>query len=161
MRSRHVRLLSAPGAERTGPELALADTTLDKPGELAWWDWTVFLLHTAAGIEHALLVQYLYAAYSLADSGFAGSQVPADAGTLTGKWRQAITGIAKEEMAHLLTVQNLLRFIGGPLNLDREDFPFLAFLYPFPFVLEPLTKTSLAKYVAAAVRAAVHPHAAR
>jgi ferritin-like protein len=52
-------------------------------------------------------------------------------------------------MAHLLTVQNLLRFIGGPLNFDREDFPFLAFLYPFRLKLEPLTKTSLAKYVAA------------
>jgi hypothetical protein len=49
----------------------------------------------------------------------------------------------------LLSVENLLRFIGGPLNFDREDFPFLAFLYPFPFNLEPLTKTSLAKYVAA------------
>ncbi len=135
--------------ERGAVELALADVTLDKPVELTWWDWTVFLLHTAAEIEHALLVQYLYAAYSLADAGFAGPAVPSDAGTLTGKWQQVITGIAKEEMAHLLTVQNLLRFIGGPLNFDREDFPFLAFLYPFPFQLEPLTKTSLAKYVAA------------
>jgi hypothetical protein len=52
-------------------------------------------------------------------------------------------------MAHLLTVQNLLRFVGGPLNLEREDFPFRAFLYPFPLRLEPLTRTSLAKYVAA------------
>ena len=68
---------------------------------------------------------------------------------MTRKWRQVIVEIAREEMAHLLTVQNLLKFIGGPLNFDREDFPFLAFLYPFPFNLEPLTKTSLAKYVAA------------
>jgi len=30
-----------------------ADT---KPEELTWWDWTVFLLHTAAEIEHALMV---------------------------------------------------------------------------------------------------------
>jgi Ferritin-like len=34
------------------------------------------------------------------------------------------------------------------LNFEREDFPFRS-LYPFRFQLEPLTKTSLAKYVAA------------
>jgi hypothetical protein len=173
MRARHVRLFSMsdvaridrdfqpvsanslalatmPPEERRGLRLAaLADTTLAKPAELTWRDWAVFLLHTAAEIEHALLVQYLYAAYSLADAGFLGPAVPSGAGDLTKRWRQTITRIAKEEMAHLLTVQNLLRFIGGPLNFDREDFPFLAFLYPFPFNLEPLTKTSLAKYVAA------------
>jgi Ferritin-like len=149
MRARHVRLLSVPAATRTNLELALADTPLNKPDELTWWDWAVFLLHTAAEIEHALLVQYLYAAYSLADTSFTGPRVPTEPGALTGNWRLAITEIAREEMAHLLTVQNLLRFIGGPLNLEREDFPFLAFLYPFPFALEPLTKDSLAKYVAA------------
>jgi len=138
-----------PLEERGALELAAADVTIDKPAELTWWDWTVFLLHTAAEIEHALLVQYLYAAYSLADGGFTGSAVPPDASALTRGWQQTIVGIAKEEMAHLLTVQNLLRFIGGPLNFEREDFPFLTFLYPFPFELQPLTRTSLAKYVAA------------
>jgi Ferritin-like len=34
------------------------------------------------------------------------------------------------------------------LNIEREDFPFRT-LYPFRFQLEPLTKDSLAKYVAA------------
>jgi hypothetical protein len=142
-------LAAIPSAERIGLEPALADATLDKPAELTWWDWAVFLLHTAAEIEHSLLVQYLYAAYSLADHDFLGTAVPRHPGDVTRKWRQAIVEIAREEMAHLLTVQNLLKFIGGPLNFDREDFPFLAFLYPFPFNLEPLTKTSLAKYVAA------------
>lgn len=173
MRARHVRLFSMsdvaridrnfqpvsanslalaamPPEERRGLGLAdLADTTLTKPAELTWRDWAVFLLHTAAEIEHALLVQYLYAAYSLADDGFLGPAVPSNPGGLTKGWQRTIAQIAKEEMAHLLTVENLLRFIGGPLNFDREDFPFLAFLYPFPFNLEPLTKTSLAKYVAA------------
>jgi hypothetical protein len=147
--ARSPALAAMPPEKRGTLELALASATMDKPAELTWWDWTAFLLHTAAEIEHALLVQYLYAAYSLADDGFAGPGVPPDPGTLTRKWQQTITGIAKEEMAHLLTVENLLRFIGGPLNFEREDFPFLAFLYPFPFTLEPLTKTSLAKYLAA------------
>src|SRR5215213_8878066 len=142
----------ATGELRTSLTHVPADIGFTKPDELTWWDWTVFLLHTAAEIEHALMVQYLYAAYSLAEAGFQGPSVPPNAADLAGTWRRTIVGIAKEEMAHLLTVQNLLRFIGGPLNFEREDFPFLAFLYPFP--LEPLSKTTLAKYVAAEMPAA-------
>lgn len=134
--------------ENTAAE-AWADVGFEKPEELTWWDWTVFLLHTAAEIEHALMVQYLYAAYSLSESNFQGTQVPSNALHLVNRWRRTILTLAREEMAHLLTVQNLLRFIGGAINLEREDFPFLALLYPFKLHLEPLSKTSLAKYVAA------------
>ena len=45
--------------------LATAPDTIPKPIELTWWDWAVFLLQTAAEIEHVLMVQYLYAAYSV------------------------------------------------------------------------------------------------
>jgi ferritin-like protein len=126
-----------------------AGAPLTKPEELTWWDWTVFLLHTAAEIEHALMVQYLYAAYSLPSVGSAGPGAPPDAANLVRRWRRAILAVAREEMGHFVTVQNLLRLIGGPLNVEREDFPFRPFLYPFPFQLEPLTKASLAKYAAA------------
>jgi hypothetical protein len=146
------RLLAVEGLD-AGAALkfdeASAVQTIPKPDELTWWDWAVFLLHTAAEIEHALMAQYLYAAYSLADADFTGAHVPPDAASQTARWRRTITAIAREEMAHLLTEQNLLRFIGGPLNFEREDFPFRSKLYPFPLALEPLTKTSLAKYVAA------------
>jgi hypothetical protein len=101
-----------PGEEQGMLELA-ANVGMSKPDELTWWDWTVFLLHTAAEIEHALMVQYLYAAWSLADGGFPGPAPPPDAGTLVKRWQRTLVGIA-EEMAHLLTVQNLLRFVGGP-----------------------------------------------
>jgi Ferritin-like len=171
MRTREVRLFSIPDVVHIDPDIGpvsagalsaaaipreergmlelAADVGMTKPDELTWWDWTVFLLHTAAEIEHALMVQYLYAAWSLADGGFPGPAPPPDAGAVVKGWQRTLVGIAKEEMAHLLTVQNLLRFVGGPLNLEREDFPFRAFLYPFPLRLEPLTRTSLAKYVAA------------
>jgi hypothetical protein len=154
-RRRHSRLLAVAALEAAGrraalgPAEAAAVAVIPKPDELTWWDWAVFLLHTAAEIEHVLMVQYLYAAYSLADADFAGSAVPPDAAARTARWRDTIASIAREEMAHLLTEQNLLRFIGGPLNLEREDFPFRSALYPFPLSLEPLTRTSLAKYVAA------------
>ena len=138
----------ATGERRTPLARIAADIGLAKPEELTGWDWTVFLLHTAAEIEHALMVQYLYAAFSLGEGNFQGPNVPSNAQTLVNDWRRKILGIAKEEMGHLITVQNLLRFIGGSLNFEREDFPFRS-LYPFPFQLEPLTKSSLAKYVAA------------
>ena len=67
------------------------------------------------------MVQYLYAAWSLPQDGPAGVQ----------RWRRDILQIAREEMAHFASVQNLLRLIGGPLNFDREDFPFRTDFYPF------------------------------
>ena len=76
-----------------------------------------------------------------------GSQVPSAHWIKVSAWREIILGIAKEEMGHLMTVQNLLRCLGGPLNLDREDFPGTASSIPFRSDLEPLTRQSLAKYV--------------
>ena len=126
---------SVPGVEHT-PEH-------DPP--LAPRDEAVFLLHTGAEIEHALLVQYLYAAYSLKSP----ADVPQEHAAQVRAWKRTLLDIAREEMGHLITVQNLLRLIGGPLNFEREDYPFRSDLYPFHFRLEPLSKGSLAKYVLA------------
>ena len=114
------------------------------PSELSWHDYAVFLLHVAAEVEHALMVQYLYAAYSIG-----GAAVTGNLHESARHWREVILGIAKEEMGHLITVQNILRLIGGPLHLEREDYPFRSDFYPFYFKLEPATKDSLAKYVVA------------
>ena len=129
--------------------LVTVSLTDDKSIELSWWDHTVFLLHTAAEIEHSLMVQYLYALYSLGEPPFRGPKIPNNATDLVKQWRSELVEVARQEMAHLATVQNLLRFIGGPLNFEREDFPFRNLFYPFKFNLEPLSKTSLAKYVSA------------
>jgi hypothetical protein len=98
---------------------------------------------TAAEIEHSLLVEYLYAAYSLNPNAVP----PGGAAGATNNWRREFVNIAMEEMGHLLSVQNVLRYVGGPLHFDREHFPYRSQLYPFPFVLQRLTKKSLAKYV--------------
>ncbi|WP_298913992.1 ferritin-like domain-containing protein [uncultured Roseobacter sp.] len=99
-------------------------------------DEIIFLLHTAAEIEHALMAQYLYSAFSLPKTG------------AQGDWRRQLILIAKEEMGHLMAVQNILSAIGGVLNFEREDYPFNIF-YPFPFKLEPFSVSAVARYVLA------------
>jgi hypothetical protein len=107
-------------------------------------DAAIYLLHIAAEVEHALMVQYLYAAFSLG-----GTNLSEERRATVERWRRTVLGIAREEMGHLATVQNLLRLIGGPMTFEREDYPFPSDLYPFKFRLEPLSKHSLAKYVLA------------
>jgi Ferritin-like len=114
------------------------------PAEFTPRQYAIFLLHIAAELEHVLMVEYLFAGYSLG-----GPQVPEAHHAQVARWRETILGIAKEEMGHLMTVQNLLRCLGGPLNLDREDYPWDSQFYPFKFSLEPLTRKSLARYVLA------------
>jgi Ferritin-like len=136
-------LRAEPGAELPGPAAPLAAAE-GPPPEFNWRDYTAMLLHVAAEIEHSLMVQYLVAAYSLG-----GPQVPAPLRDEVRDWQETILGIAKEEMGHLVTVQNLLTALGMPLNLDREDYPWGGRFYPFQFSLQPLSLDSLATYVCA------------
>lgn len=113
------------------------------PAEFNAKDWLVFLLHVDAELEHSLMVQYLYAAYSMG-----GEHISSDEDRkLVRKWQEIILGIAKEEMGHFITVQNVLKALGAPLNFNRQNFPFDSKMYPFEFKLEPLTRYSLAKYI--------------
>src|SRR5215218_6115988 len=89
------------------------------------------LLQAGAGIEHSLLVQYLYAAYS-ADVIVASGQL-----TEAALWQQQLLTVAREEMGHMMTIQNALRLIGAAPNWKREDLPWDTPYYPFPMEFEP------------------------
>jgi hypothetical protein len=102
----------------------------------------LYLLRLAAEVEHALMVQYLFAAWSL-DLSIKDTERLKSAQC----WRKTVLQIAREEMAHLATVENLITLIGGAPSFAREDYPVPADLYPFELQLEPLTKSALAKYV--------------
>jgi hypothetical protein len=102
----------------------------------------VRLLREASNIEHALLVQYLFAAFSLKARYSSVAGGPFDSGT-------TLFGVAVQEMRHLARVNSLLVKLSASPALDREDFPLRTDLYPFILELEPLTRSSLAKYVAA------------
>jgi hypothetical protein len=129
------------GAARALTAQALAGAS---PAEFSQREYVVFLLSMAAEIEHSLMVQYLYSAWSLG-----GLQVPEAHRADVETWRTILLGIAKEEMGHLLCVQNLLKLVGGPVHLDREDFPWASGFYPYAFNLEPASRKSVAKYVIA------------
>ena len=109
-------------------------------------DKAKYLLHVAAEVEHALLVQYLYAAFSLKSyDEFSDSQQR----STVDNWSGELRSIAKQEMGHLMAAQNMLLALGLPPYLEREEFPSIKDLYPFKFQLEPLSQRSLAKYVTA------------
>jgi len=97
------------------------------------------LLHQAAEIEHALMIQYLYATFSIkpAYAAVAGSGAPSATDLL---------GVAVQEMQHLGKVNQLLVTLGAAPTLIREDFPYEPDIYPFRFNLEPLSRASVAKY---------------
>lgn len=127
------------GPVRDGSEPGLAST-----GDLSWNERLVRLLHIGAEVEHSLMVQYLFAAYSLG-----GDQIP-DNPTIRGmisRWRANIIAIAKEEMGHFLTVQNLLKLVGSDVVLRRENFPWDTDYYPFKFALKPFSWETLCCYL--------------
>lgn len=124
---------------KTAPELPSLDF-FTAPRERA-----SYLLTVGAEVEHSLMAQYLYAGYSLGGPHLTDPQHQ----ELAQKWRTTVLQIAREEMGHLATVENVMTLIGAPLSFEREEYPIPVDLYPFPFELEPLTKKSLGKYVLA------------
>lgn len=109
-------------------------------------DETIFWLSAAAEIEHALMVQYLFAAYSIDPASLPAEN---DVRRLATEIRNTLLQIAREEMGHFISVQNLLHAVGGALHFSRQFSPFEFAIQPFGYRLEPATLDSLAKYVIA------------
>lgn len=78
------------------------------------------VLGHAAEMEHAIMCQYLYAAFSL-DMTAPGLS-PGDSETVRGFVMGCLL-IARQEMEHLGLVSNLLVSIGAPPNFDRPNLP--------------------------------------
>ena len=98
------------------------------------------LLREASEVEHALMVQYLYAAFSLKPA-YESLMGYGDANA------RDLLGVAIQEMQHLAKVNQLLVVIGAAPCLLRQDFPNEPDIYPFELNLEPLSRQSVAKYV--------------
>jgi Ferritin-like len=88
----------------------------------------IYMLCEAAELEHGIMCQYLFAAYSLKQreqEGLTPQEVEAVA-----RWRRVIARVATEEMLHLALVHNLLSAIGAAPHLSRPNLPAPAHHYP-------------------------------
>jgi len=87
-----------------------------------------YLLSQAAELEHGLMCEYLYAAFSLKST--AGAGLRSDQLAAVERWRGVILGIAGEEMLHWAMVQNLLTAVGSAPYVSRPYMPHRARGYP-------------------------------
>src|SRR6202012_5675021 len=88
----------------------------------------IFMLCEAAELEHGIMCQYLYAAFTLKQTTAEGlTEQEAQA---TQSWHKRISHVAAQEMLHLSLVQNLLAAIGAAPHLSRPNFPQPATHYP-------------------------------
>ena len=87
-----------------------------------------YLLSQAAELEHALMCQYLYAAFSLRST--AGPGLRDDQLAAVERWRRVVLDVAAQEMLHWAMVQNLLTAVGSAPFVSRPHFPHQAKGYP-------------------------------
>jgi hypothetical protein len=106
----------------------------------------VALLTEAAELEHALMCQYLYAAFSMkrhVSEGVSWQQLE-----LMRRWEASIMLIARQEMEHLGLVSNLLTSIGEAPWLTRPNLPLSPRHYDLEVEskLERLTEETLLRF---------------
>ncbi|MEU5836284.1 ferritin-like domain-containing protein [Streptomyces diacarni] len=142
----------------TLPARAATESAITTRGEL----WHT--LKQAATLELAVMLQYLYAAYSLPTYGaglthvrrgtWTSRQLELVCGqggtTLDDGVRGSLLGVAREEMIHFLLVNNIIMAMGEPFHLPVIDFATLNTELPVPLdlALEPLSIGSLQRYIA-------------
>jgi CDGSH-type Zn-finger protein/truncated hemoglobin YjbI len=88
----------------------------------------IYMLCEAAELEHGIMCQYLFAAFSLkqrADEGLSDRELDA-----VQRWRKQISHVATQEMLHLALVHNILSAIGAAPHLARPNLPAPAAHYP-------------------------------
>jgi len=88
----------------------------------------IYMLCEAAELEHGIMCQYLFAAFSLkqaAAEGLSDTEVAA-----AERWRKQVSHVATQEMLHLALVHNLLSAVGAAPHLARPNLPQPAAHYP-------------------------------
>src|SRR5438270_4413402 len=77
--------IADPGNAWSQAFLHLREHGIDKRADMSWHDYLLALLRVGASLEHALMVQYLYAAYSLG-----GPQVPEKYRPMVVGWQETL-----------------------------------------------------------------------
>jgi hypothetical protein len=107
----------------------------------------IFMLSEASELEHMLMLEYLFAAFSLktgADEGLTEEQLGA-----VRRWERIISEVAAQEMLHLASASNLLTAIGSAPHFSRPNFPQPAKYYPpgIQLALIPFSEQALGNFV--------------
>jgi CDGSH-type Zn-finger protein/truncated hemoglobin YjbI len=107
----------------------------------------IYMLCAAAELEHALMCEYLFAAFSLkrsVDEGLTEEQLAA-----VERWRSTILLVAKQEMLHLAINCNLVTSLGASPHLSRPNLPQPAKHYPagVRLALLPFSETALRHFL--------------
>jgi len=88
----------------------------------------IFMLSEAAALEHMIMCEYLFAAFSLkreVSEGVTAAQLEAIKG-----WERVVSLVATQEMLHLALVSNLLTAIGSNPSFRHPNFPQGSKYYP-------------------------------
>ncbi|HEY7832025.1 MAG TPA: ferritin-like protein [Ktedonobacterales bacterium] len=107
----------------------------------------IFLLCEASELEHLLMCEYLYAAFSLkerVEEGLTLEQLEA-----VRRWERVISGVAAQEMLHLAQASNLLTAVGGMPHFRRPNLPQRAKFYPpeIQLALMPFSEDALRHFI--------------
>jgi CDGSH-type Zn-finger protein/truncated hemoglobin YjbI len=100
----------------------------EKPFVIEHREALIYMLCQAAELEHGIMCQYLFAAFSMKQN--AGEGLTDDQVAAVRRWQDRISRVAVQEMLHLALVQNLLSAIGAAPHLSRPNFPQPAAHYP-------------------------------
>ena len=122
--------VAAAGGGRLAEVIALrgGEAAPETPFVIEHREALIYMLYEAAELEHGIMCQYLFAAFSLKQREDEG--LTADALEAVLRWRRVIAHVATEEMLHLALVQNLLSAIGSAPHLARPNLPAPARHYP-------------------------------
>src|SRR6187549_3797617 len=127
--------MSDPKPAPAGPQGPLANVLAVRGGKargegggLEYREALIYTLGKAAELEHLVMLQYLFAAFSLKQDVREG--VTPDQLVAIQRWRKTLLDISAQEMLHLALVQNLLTAVGAAPRFARPNFPMPAYSYP-------------------------------
>src|SRR6267143_646296 len=107
----------------------------------------IFILSEASTLEHMVMCEYLFAAFSLKrtkDEGLNSEQLKT-----VIKWERVLTHVAVQEMLHLSLVNNMLTAIGAAPYFGRPNFPQPSNYFPpsIQLVLLPFGEEALRHFL--------------
>ena len=126
--------------------MTLGGFTVEPGGRIDTREELLLALAIAAELEHSLLVQYLFTAYSMRKRP--GHGIDERQVELVRDWEAGLLSVAREEMVHFATVTKIAVAVGGAPHLNRPTFPQPAgAVFPFELRLRRFGADEIARFV--------------